>query len=102
MLHGLLFGFKLHLLCNECGELLSVGITPEDINDRRSLEYKSYVAFVYGKYAGGKGYISRNFFWRLSVDGTRLITKLKSNIKGMLMSVSDKLLLWKRIIIETA
>lgn len=29
------------------------------------------------------------------------ITKLKSNVKGALMSVSDRLLLWKRAIIET-
>ena len=35
------------------------------------------------------------------VDGIQLITKLKSNMKGALMSVSDKLLLRKRAIIET-
>ena len=31
----------------------------------------------------------------------KLITKLKSNVKGALMSVSDRLLLRKRAIIET-
>jgi hypothetical protein len=31
----------------------------------------------------------------------QLITKLKSNMKGALMSVSDRLLLRKRVIIET-
>ena len=41
------------------------------------------------------------FFERLFVDGIQLITKLKSNMKGALMSVSDKLLLRKRAIIET-
>ena len=35
------------------------------------------------------------------MDGIQLITKLKSNMKGALMSVSDKLLLRKRAIIET-
>ena len=40
-------------------------------------------------------------FQRLFVDGIQLITKLKSNMKGALMSVSDKLLLRKRAIIET-
>ena len=34
------------------------------------------------------------------MDGIQLITKLKSNMKGALMSVSDKLLLRKRAIIE--
>ena len=38
---------------------------------------------------------------KLFVDGIQLITKLKSNMKGALMSVSDKLLLRKRAIIET-
>lgn len=35
------------------------------------------------------------------MNGIQLITKLKSNMKGALMSVSDKLLLRKRAIIET-
>ena len=48
-----------------------------------------------------KGYISKNLFQRLFVDGIQLITKLKSNMKGALMSVSDRLLLRKRAIIET-
>ena len=34
------------------------------------------------------------------MDGIQLITKLKNNMKGALMSVSDKLLLRKRAIIE--
>ena len=35
------------------------------------------------------------------VDEIQFITKLKSNIEGALMSVSDRLLLRKRTIIET-
>ena len=35
------------------------------------------------------------------VDEIQFITKLKSNIEGALMSVSDRLLLRKRAIIET-
>ena len=42
-----------------------------------------------------------NLFQRLFVDGIQLITKLKSNMKGAFMSVSDRLLLRKRAIIET-
>ena len=43
----------------------------------------------------------KNLFQRLFVDGIQLITKLKSNMKGALISVSDRLLLRKRAIIET-
>ena len=57
---------------------------------------------ILGHYTvGDKGYISKNLFQRLFVDGIQLITKLKTNMKGALMSVSDRLLLRKRAIIET-
>ena len=98
---GCSFGSKLHLICNEHGELLNFMITPGDIDDRKPLEYKSFVEFVYGKLVGDKGYIGKNLFERLFVDGIQLITKLKSNMKGALMSVSDKLLLRKRAIVKT-
>ena len=98
---GWFFGFKLHLICNEKGELLNFMITPGDVDDRKPLEYKAFVEFIYGKLVGDKGYISQNLFKRLFVDGIQLITKLKNNMKGALMSVSDKLLLRKRAIIET-
>lgn len=95
------FGFKLHLICNEHGELLNFMITPGDVDGRKPLEYRSFVEFVYGNLVGDKGYISKNLFEILFVDGIQLITKLKSNMKGALMSVSDKLILGKRAIIET-
>ena len=98
---GWFFGFKLHLICNERGELLNFMIPPGDVDDRKPLEYKAFVEFIYGKLVGDKGYISKNLFQRLFVDGIQLITKLKNNMKGTLMSVSDKLLLRKRAIIET-
>jgi hypothetical protein len=76
-------------------------VISEDVDDRKPLEYKSFVEYIYGKLVGDRGYISRNLFERLFVDGIQLITKLKNNMKGALMSVSDKLLLRKRAIIET-
>ena len=98
---GWFFGFKLHLICNEKGELLNFMITPGDIDDREPLKYNAFVEFLYGKLVGDKGYIGKELFQRLFVNGIQLITKLKSNMKGALMSVSDKLLLRKRAIIET-
>lgn len=98
---GWFFGFKLHLICNQKGELLNFMINPGDVDDRKPLEYKAFIEFIYGKLVGDKGYIGRNLFQRLFVDGIQLITKLKSNMKGALMSVSDKLPLSKRAIIET-
>ena len=76
-------------------------ITPGDIDDRKPLEYKAFVDFIYGKLVGDKGYIGKNLFDKLFVDGIQLITKLKSNMKGSIMKISDRLLLRKRAIIET-
>ena len=45
--------------------------------------------------------ISSQVFEKLFVDGIQLITKLKSNMKGAIMKVSDRVLLRKRSIIET-
>ena len=98
---GWFFGFKLHLICNEKGELLNFMITPGDIDDREPLKYEAFMNLIYGKLVGDKGYIGKELFQRLFVNGIQLITKLKSNMKGALMSVSDRLLLRKRAIIET-
>jgi transposase, IS4 family (fragment) len=56
---------------------------------------------MYDKQAGDKGYISKYLIPRLFVDGIQLVGKLKSNMKGSLMSVYDKMLLRKRAIIKT-
>ena len=101
MLYGLVLRFQVAFDLHEKGELLNFMITPGDVDDRKPLEYKAFVEFIQGRLFGDKGYISKNLFQRLFVDGIQLITKLKSNMKGALMSVSDRLLLRKRAIIET-
>ncbi len=40
-------------------------------------------------------------FETLFVNGVQLVTKVKNNIKNMLMSIADKILLRKRAVIET-
>lgn len=56
---GWFFGFKLHLICNERGELLNFMIASGDVDDRNPLEYKD---FIYGKILGNEGYIGKNLF----------------------------------------
>ena len=86
---GWFFGFKLHIICNERGELLNFMIIPGDMDDRKTIEYKAFVEFIYGKIVGDKGYIGRNLFERLFVDGIQLMTKLKRNMKGALIVLSS-------------
>ena len=56
---------------------------------------------MFGKIFADKGYISKDLFENLFVDGIHLITKIKKNMKNSLMLMSDKIYLRKRAIIET-
>lgn len=97
---GWFFGFKLHLMCNDRGEILNFVFTPANVDDREPLNYENFIKDVYGKLVGDKGYISSKLFERLFVDGIQMITKLKKNMKNAFISYSDKILLRKRAIIE--
>lgn len=96
---GYYFGFKLHLVCNEKGELLNFMFTTENVDDRDPLYNEHFINILYGKLVADKGYISKKLFEYLFVNGIQLITKLKNNMKNALMSVADKVLLQKRAII---
>ena len=93
--------FKLHLIYNERGELLSFAFTKGNIDDRKPLEDKQFIKDIYGKLVGDGGYISKSLFRTLFVDGIHLLTRLKTNMKGSILSAGDSLLIRKRAIIES-
>lgn len=96
---GWFFGFKLHLVINECGELLAARLTPGNTDDRRPVP--ALVKKLWGKLIGDKGYISGALTTVLCEHGLQLVTKIKSNLQQKFLPVFDKLLLRKRAIIET-
>lgn len=96
---GWFFGFKLHLIVNELGELLSCRLTPGNVDDRSPVP--QLVLRVFGKLFGDKGYIGQALFAQLFERGIQLVTKLKTNMKNQLMLLDDKLLLRKRAIVES-
>jgi len=97
---GWFFGFKLHLLFNDRGELLNLALTPGNVDDRKPVP--KLVERLFGKVFADKGYVSQALFRQLlDTFGVQLITKLKSNMKNRLMPLADKLLLRKRAIVET-
>ena len=98
---GWFFGFKLHLIINEKGELLSFYLTKGNVDDRNIKAVKAMTKGLFGKLFGDKGYLSKALFEALFQDGLQVITKLKRNMKNHIMSLTDKLLLRKRDIIET-
>lgn len=97
---GWFYGFKLHLVVNDCGELLACQITPGNVDDREPVPALSRRLF--GKLIADRGYISQALFEQLlDTFGVQLITKLRKNMKNRLMPLMDKLLLRKRAIIES-
>lgn len=93
------YGFKLHLIVSDQGELLAVFLTPGNVDDRDPLPHTSKALF--GKLFGDRGYISQKLFEQLFEQGLELITGIRKNMKNSLMKLEDKLLLRKRHIIET-
>jgi hypothetical protein len=97
---GWFFGFKLHLLFNEYGEVLEVALTPGNVDDRKPVP--QMVKRLFGKIFADRGYLSKKLFTDLlETFGIQLITKLKKNMPNRLMPLADKLLLRKRAIAET-
>ncbi len=98
---GYFFGFKLHIVVNEIGELLGFSITPGNVDDRHPLKDGDFLDKVYGKLFADKGYVGKELFEMLFINGIQLMTSLRKNMKGSIMSLSDSILLRKRSIIET-
>ena len=98
---GWFYGFKLHLIINDKGEILDFIITPGNIDDRKPLSDINLHKRIFGKLFGDKGYISKDLFEQLFIDGVHLITKIKKNMKNSLMLLQDKIALRKRALIET-
>jgi len=98
---GFFFGFKLHLIVNEKGDLLNFQITQANIDDREPLKNPKFTEKLSGKLFGDKGYISAQLNKILFADDIHLFTTIKRNMTNSLMTLADKILLRKRSVIET-
>lgn len=99
---GYFWGFKLHLVVNDQGELLSFLLSPGNVDDRKPVP--TLTKQLWGKLFGDKGYISQPLFERLFDQGIQLITlpkKKKKTPETRLLPLLDKVLARKRSIIET-
>ena len=74
-------------------------ITPGNVDDRVPLA--KLTADLKGILLADKGYISTEWFIKLSKKGLHILVGIRKNMKNYLMSLFDKLLLRSRFIIET-
>lgn len=97
---GWFYGFKLHVVVNDRGELLACRLTPGNVDDRSPV--RALVKRVSGWLYGDRGYLSQSLTRDLlETRKLRLVTKLKANMKERLLTLSEKLMLRKRSILET-
>lgn len=98
---GWFFGFKLHLIINDKGEILSFYLSQGNTHDSSAKIITRMTKEIFGKVFGDKGYINKALADLLFDDGVQLITAVRRNMKQKALSNEEKLLLRKRSVIET-
>lgn len=98
---GWFYGFKLHLIINDKGEILSFCLTSGNVDDRNEAVMDSLTKEIFGKLFADRGYISQKLFEKLLKKDITLVTRAKKNMKNKLMDLYDRLMLRKRAVIES-
>ncbi len=98
---GWFYGFKLHIVVNHKGELLDFIITQANVDDRTPIKQDNFLKKVFGSLYADKGYLSKELTALLFDQGLHLVTGIRNNMKNVLMTMRDKILLRKRSVIET-
>jgi len=99
---GWFYGFKVHFIINHDGEIINFYITPGNVADNNAKLLEKITQDLFGKLIGDKGYmVNKTLFQKLYQKGIHLITKIRENMKNILMPMADKLLLRKRGTIES-
>jgi Transposase DDE domain len=94
------YGFKLHLVVSESGELLNCTVTPGNVDDRKPIP--DLLSGLCGKVFADRGYVSKDLALKLfQTWGIEFFAKPRRNMQNRLMRLTDKLLARKRSIIET-
>ena len=96
---GWFFGFKLHMIINDIGQIIAINITKGNVDDRTPVA--ELAKKLKGSIYADKGYIGADLFKALYKRGLKLITGIRRNMKNYLVNLTDKNLLRKRFYIET-
>jgi Transposase DDE domain len=96
---GWFYGFQLHLLVNDEGELWAFRVTTAEGNDQGPVG--RLARGWWGQLLGARGDISQALHKALWAQGLALITRIRRNLKPRLLRLWDRLILRKRFLIET-
>ena len=96
---GWFYGFKLHIVINHQGELMSFCLTKGNVDDRAVV--RKLMANLKGLGAGDKGYLGQELADDLAKHDLKFITKVRKNMKKKMHSAFEKFFLRQRGIVET-
>jgi hypothetical protein len=96
---GFFYGFKLHLVINEKGQIIALKLTRGNVDDRTPVP--DLTKDLTGSIYANKGYIKQNLFLNLYERGLKMIHGIKKNMQSKLMDLKEKIILRKRNLIET-
>ncbi len=96
---GWFFGFKLHLVINHVGEIMSCALTSANVNDRKPVP--KLVEWLNGWLFGDKGYLGQAFMEELKKQCIELFTKVKKNMKERVINEAQSFYLSRRGVVET-
>lgn len=96
---GFFYGFKLHLIINEKGEIIALKMTKGNVDDRNPVH--DLTKNLTGNMYADKGYMKQNLFLNLYERGLKMVHGIKKNMDNKLMDLQEKAMLRKRNLIET-
>ena len=96
---GWFYSFKLHIVINHQGELISFCLTKGNVDDRAVV--RKLMSNLKGLGAGDKGYLGKTLTEDLAKHDLKFITKVRKNMKKKMHSALKKIFLKQRGIVET-
>lgn len=96
---GWFYGFKLHIVINHQGDLVSFCLTKGNVDDRAVV--RKLMANLKGLGAGDKGYLGQALADELAEHNLRFLTKVRKNMKQKMLSAFEIFFLKHRGIVET-
>ncbi len=97
---GWFYGFKLHLLINNYGQIINFLFTQGNVADNNKDLLQYLLAGLQGQCFADKGYLT-TLFEEFYLQGLQLVTKVRAKMKNKLIKLSDYMKLRKRALIES-
>lgn len=96
---GWFYGFKLHLIINQIGQIVFTRLSAGNITDNNHIMLQTMAECINGYVYGDKGYITK-IIDQLREKGFNLIHKVRSNMKKQKIAAHHKAYLRKRGLVE--